>query len=73
MVLSAAALHGQLVHAAQTGRGLARVEDDGARAGDGVHELTGQRGDAGHAPQEVERRPLGGEQARAGPVTTARS
>ena len=62
VVLSAAAAHSQLVQRAQTGRGLTRVEDHGARPGHGIDEAPRQRGDARHAAQKVERGPLGGEQ-----------
>ena len=61
MVDPAAAADGVLLEGPQAGRGLARVEDRDAGAGDRVDEATGERGDAGQAAEEVERGSLAGE------------
>jgi len=62
VVLAAAADDGVLVERAQPRRGLARVVDAGPRSAHGVDVAAGGGGDAGGALQEIERRPLAGEE-----------
>ena len=66
VILPAAACDCQLIHHAQAGSGLARVEDYRFGAGNSIHEGPGQCGDAGHASEEVERCPFSGQQAPGG-------
>ena len=64
VVAAAAARDRVLLERAQPGRRLARVEDLGAGALDGVHVPARERGDAGEAAEEVERRALAGQDRR---------
>ena len=66
MVLPAAHPHGVLLQGAVARVGLARIQDGGRSAGDGVHEGAGERGDAGEVLQEVERRTFCGQHPPAG-------
>ena len=52
---AAAAHHGVLLQHAQAGRGLAGVDQPGARAGDFLDVLRGLGGDAGEMLHDVER------------------
>src|SRR3989344_4706307 len=58
VVCPAAALHGVFLDLPPAGRGLARVEDPGARAADGRDKLRRERGDAGEPLEKVERNSL---------------
>src|SRR5436189_698829 len=60
MVRAAAAAHRVLLERAQAGRGLARVEDRGARSLDGVDVATRQRCDAAQAREKIEGDALAG-------------
>ena len=66
VVGGAACAHGEALELAEPGRGLARVEDRGAGAFDGIDEPARERGDAGQALEEVEGGALGGEQRSRG-------
>ena len=66
VVLPAAHTHGVFIDVAQAGDGLARVKDDGMRAGDGLDELVGECGNARHTPQEVQGGALTSQQPLAG-------
>ena len=61
MVGAAAAAHRPLVEHAQSGRGLARIQNGCLGAGDRVHVLACQRGDAAHALHDVQDHALAGE------------
>ncbi len=58
MVLPTAQPHGPFVQHPQARHGLARVQDHGLRAGDGIHKAPRHRRDARHTLQEVQRHPL---------------
>ncbi len=60
VVRAAAAGDRVLVELPQSGHRLSRVEDPGSGAGNGVDIRAGERGDATHAPEDVERRALAG-------------
>jgi len=62
LVLSAARAHRVFFGQAQAGQRLAGVEDGGARAGDGCDVRPGRRRHGRQGLQEIQRRPLGGEQ-----------
>src|ERR1051325_11426550 len=62
MVLTAAETNGEFVGEAQTGRGLARVEDHCICTGNSVDKLARQRCNAGHATEKVQRRAFTGQQ-----------
>ncbi len=55
--------HRVLLEQAKPGRGLARVDDRGSCPRDGVHEASGERGDAGQVLHQVEQHTLAGEDA----------
>jgi len=59
---AAAAEHSVFLKGAQARYGLARVEDAGGRALNGVGELARERGDAAHVLEEVENHALATEQ-----------
>ena len=60
MIASAPAGDGVFLEAPPAGRGLARVENLGARATNRLDELRGERGDAGEALNKIEGGALGG-------------
>ena len=72
VVRAAAAADRVLLERAQARRRLARVEDLGAGPVDGVDEAAGERRDAGEASEQIQRRPLAGEQGtRAAPTSAS--
>src|SRR6476620_2209823 len=54
VILSAAATHRVLVENTQAGHGLAGIEYAGFRSRDGVHKLSGERGDSAKALQKIQ-------------------
>ena len=62
VVCAAAGADGVLFQPPPTGERFAGIEDDGLRAGHRVDELSRQGGDAAQVHQEVESRPLAGQQ-----------
>ena len=59
MVVSAAAGDGVFLKPPPAGRGFARVENSRRSAFDGLHELRGQRGNAGKSLDKIQRHALG--------------
>ncbi len=63
VVVAAATADSVFIERAEAGDGLARVEHLGFGAGDGFDEVGCERGDAGHALEQVEGDALGGEKS----------
>ena len=61
MVLATAAAHGVFLRQPQPRNGLARIEDNGARAAYRINVGTRARGDAGKCLQKIESRALAGQ------------
>ena len=66
VVGAAAGADGEALEFAESGSGLAGVEDDGACSSHGVDEVTGQGGDAAETLEEIERGAFGGEKGAGG-------
>ena len=66
VVHAAAAAHGVFLECAPAGCGLARIDDAGGGAGEGIRVAARLRGDAGEALNEIEGGALGGEERCSG-------
>src|SRR4029450_7695946 len=61
VVLPSSHLHRMLLQAPPAGEGLARVQDLGRGAADGLEELVGEGGDSGKVLKKIQGDPFGGQ------------